>query len=94
MREHLPPDDQITRTLADMNGDGVADIGFGIPGLLVSLATGDGNFTAPIFDRAMFNPANGWTSDEQFHRGAAAVARWRVTVIAGAEAARYASCKP
>jgi hypothetical protein len=62
-------DDQWPRELADVNGDGMADIvGFGSPGVLVSLATGGGNFAAPVLKLATFNPANGWTSDNQFPR--------------------------
>ena len=40
-----------TRDLADVNGDGMADIvGFGQGGVYVSLATGGGNFAAPTFE--------------------------------------------
>jgi hypothetical protein len=61
--------EQFHRELADVNGDGMADIiGFGIPGVLVAVATGGGNYDAPVLDRAAFNPPNGWTSDNQFHR--------------------------
>ena len=62
-------DDQYPRELADVNGDHMADIvGFGIGGVLVSLATGGGNFAAPVLNLAAFNPGNGWTSDDQFPR--------------------------
>jgi ELWxxDGT repeat protein len=62
-------DDAFHRELADVNGDGLADIiGFGNPGVLVSLATGGGNFAAPEVKLAAFNPANGWTSNDQFPR--------------------------
>ena len=64
-----PARSSFTRELADVNGDGMADIvGFGTPGVLVSLATGGGNYQAPVLDRAAFNPPNGWTSEEQYHR--------------------------
>jgi Ca2+-binding RTX toxin-like protein len=62
-------DNSFHRELADVNGDGMADIiGFGNPGVLVSLATGSGGFAAPEVKLGAFNPANGWTSDNAFHR--------------------------
>jgi Ca2+-binding RTX toxin-like protein len=61
--------DAFHRELADVNGDGNADIvAFGNPGVMVSLANGDGSFGAPVTKLAAFNPANGWTSDNAFHR--------------------------
>jgi len=62
--------DHYPRMLADVNGDGMADIvGFGNAGVLVSLATGGGNFAAPeVKLLGAFNPANGWNSDSAFHR--------------------------
>jgi hypothetical protein len=61
--------DQFPRELADVNGDGRADIvGFGNGGAYVALATGDGNFATPIIGLAALNPANGWTSQHQFLR--------------------------
>jgi hypothetical protein len=62
-------DDAFHRELADVNGDGMADIvGFGNGGVLVSLATGGGNFAPLTLKLAAFNPANGWTSQDAFHR--------------------------
>jgi uncharacterized delta-60 repeat protein len=62
-------EDRFPRELADVNGDGMADIvGFGIPGVKVALATGGGNFATPETRLAAFNPDNGWTSDDAFHR--------------------------
>jgi len=57
------------RTLADVNGDGFADIiGFGTFGTLVALGTGSGGFGAANFALANFGANQGWTSDNQFHR--------------------------
>ena len=43
-----PARSSFTRELADVNGDGMEDIvGFGNAGVLVSLATGGGNFATP-----------------------------------------------
>ncbi len=58
------------RQLADVNGDGMADIvGFGQRGVSVSLATGDGHFAAPTFELAKFGPsAGGWSSQNTYPR--------------------------
>jgi hypothetical protein len=57
------------RHVADVNGDGMADIvGFGNAGVLVSLATGGGNFAAAQLKLAAFNLGNGWVSNDQFPR--------------------------
>ena len=63
-------DDTYPRELADVNGDGMADIvGFGAAGVHVSLATGDGHFAAPTFELAAFGPgAGGWSSDNLYTR--------------------------
>src|SRR5262245_58823045 len=62
-------DDKYPRELADVNGDGMADIvGFGKKGVSVSLATGDGHFAAPTFELAQFTPAGGWSSDDKCAR--------------------------
>jgi hypothetical protein len=58
-------DDTYPREVADVNGDGMADIvGFGQAGVFVSLATAGGHFAAPTFELADFGVgAGGWTSD-------------------------------
>ena len=57
-RDNLYP-----RQLADVNGDGMADIvGFGQRGVSVLLATGDGHFAPRTFELAQFAPAaGGWS---------------------------------
>src|SRR5439155_1003835 len=48
-------DNTYPRALADVNGDGMADIvGFAQSGVYVSLATGGGHFAAPAFELAAF----------------------------------------
>ena len=63
-------DNTYPRTLADVNGDGKADIvGFGQAGVYVSLATAGGHFAAPTFELAAFGAnAGGWTSDDAYPR--------------------------
>jgi hypothetical protein len=58
------------RQLADVNGDGMADIvGFGEAGVYVSLATGGGSFGPLVLKLAAFSPStSGWTSNDQFPR--------------------------
>src|SRR3954454_15215239 len=58
------------RELADVNGDGMADIvGFGEDGVYVALATGGGSFGPSSFKLANFAPgAGGWTNNDQFPR--------------------------
>ncbi|HZT89589.1 MAG TPA: VCBS repeat-containing protein, partial [Stellaceae bacterium] len=62
--------DQYPRFLADVNGDGMADIvGFGNGGVDVSLATGGGHFAAPVFELAAFGlGAGGWSSQNLYPR--------------------------
>src|SRR5262249_7337296 len=63
-------DDLYPRTLADVNGDQMADIvGFASSGVMVSLATGNGHFAAPTFELPAFTPgAGGWSSDDLYPR--------------------------
>jgi Ca2+-binding RTX toxin-like protein len=63
-------DDLYPRTLADVNGDNMADIvGFASSGVMVSLATGNGHFAAPTFELPDFAPdAGGWSSDDLYKR--------------------------
>jgi hypothetical protein len=57
--------DAFPRDLADVNGDGRADIvGFGIEGAYVAFGQTDGTFIDPVLMVRDFNPANGWTSNE------------------------------
>jgi hypothetical protein len=62
--------DQYPRQLADVNGDGRADIvGFAAGGVVVSLAVGDGHFATPTSELANFTVgAGGWTSQNQYPR--------------------------
>jgi len=64
--------DQFPRKLADVNGDGMADIvGFGIGGMTEALATGGGHFAPPSFTLSAFGSsvtAGGWSSANQFPR--------------------------
>jgi microcystin-dependent protein len=65
-------DNTYPRELADVNGDGSADIvGFGQAGVYVSLATGGGHFAMPTFELAAFGAgagAGGWTSQDLYPR--------------------------
>jgi hypothetical protein len=67
--------DAYPRTLADINGDGLADLlGFGNAGVYTALATGGGKFGDMFLAMDAFAPeAGGWTSDNVFHRGLADV---------------------
>lgn len=61
--------DGFARTLGDVNGDGFSDIiGFGAAGTLVSLGNGDGTFQAAKTAVANFGVAQGWNSDNTYHR--------------------------
>jgi hypothetical protein len=67
-------DDTYPRRVADVNGDGMADIvGFGNAGVYVSLATGGGNFAAPTFALSTFGTAGGWASENIYPRKVADV---------------------
>jgi hypothetical protein len=62
--------DRYPRELADVNGDGIADIvGFGEAGVYVALATGGGHFGSTSFEFRDFAPeAGGWTSQDRYPR--------------------------
>ena len=66
----LTGQDQFPRELADVNGDGMADIvAFGGDSVIVSLATGGGHFASPILGIQNFTPnSGGWNSQDQFPR--------------------------
>jgi hypothetical protein len=63
-------EDHYPRELADVNGDGMADIvGFGEAGVYVSLATGGGNFGPVSFKLAgLAAGAGGWNSQDHYPR--------------------------
>jgi Domain of unknown function (DUF4394) len=69
--------DTYPRTLADVNGDGMADIiGFSSVGVFESRATGNpgAQFAAPTFELAAFGTdAGGWSSDNTYPRALADV---------------------
>jgi FG-GAP-like repeat len=62
--------DAYPRVVADVNGDGRADIvGFGHDGVYVSLGTGNGNFAPPVLVLSAFGVgAGGWTSNDAYPR--------------------------
>jgi hypothetical protein len=62
--------DTYPRRVADVTGDGLADIvGFGDGGVFVSLATGGGNFGAASFQLGNFGViGGGWTSEDRYPR--------------------------
>jgi hypothetical protein len=62
-------DNQFHREVADVNGDGRADIiGFGYAGTLVSFAKADGTFTTPVTGIANFGTNQGWATQDGFAR--------------------------
>jgi hypothetical protein len=63
-------ENQYPRLLADVNGDGMADIvGFGSGGVQVALATGGGHFAAPTGELGSFGTnAGGWSSQDLYPR--------------------------
>jgi hypothetical protein len=57
------------RELADLNGDGRADIvGFGVAGTIVSFGKADGSFTDPVTATANFGTNQGWTTQDNYAR--------------------------
>ncbi|UUR08105.1 FG-GAP-like repeat-containing protein [Sphingomonas glaciei] len=59
-------DNQFHRELADVNGDGRADIvGFSTTGTVVSFGRADGTFTDPIAATANFGTNQGWTTQDR-----------------------------
>lgn len=61
--------DKLPRTLADVNGDGRADvIGFGNVGVFVSLSTGSSFTPQAEWIRAFVESAGGWSSQRQYPR--------------------------
>jgi hypothetical protein len=61
--------DSYARDVADVNGDGLADIvGFGAAGTYVAYGLASGGFTQASFDVVNFGAAQGWTSNNSYHR--------------------------
>src|SRR5439155_1330268 len=66
--------DSYPRQVADVNGDGLADIvGFGEAGAYVALATGGGHFAAPFLALSAFGVSGTWTSQDRYPRAVADV---------------------
>jgi Peptidase M10 serralysin C terminal len=88
--------DTYPRELADVDGDGMADIvGFSSGGVYVSRATGNGHFGTPTFELAAFGAgggAGGWTSDDLYPRMLADVnADGRADIVGFGSAGVYTS---
>ena len=67
-----PNDDKFPRQLADVNGDGKADIvGFGGAGVYIAYGNGDGSFKPLVADALSFGydaGGGGWTGQDRFPR--------------------------
>jgi len=62
-------DNLFHRELADLNGDGRADIvGFGVAGTIVAFGRTDGTFADPVFATANFGTNQGWTTQDGYAR--------------------------
>jgi hypothetical protein len=86
--------DTYPRALADVSGDGMADIvGFSSAGVYESLATGGGGFAMPTFELAAFGTnAGGWSSNNTYPRALADVnGDTRADIIAFSAAGVYES---
>src|SRR5262245_17727158 len=86
--------DTYPRTLADVNGDRMADIiGFSSAGVFESLATAGGHFATPTFELAAFGvDAGGWSSDNTYPRKLADVnGDTRADIVAFSSAGVYES---
>ncbi|HKA05895.1 MAG TPA: VCBS repeat-containing protein, partial [Gemmataceae bacterium] len=86
--------DTYPRALADVSGDGMADIvGFSAAGVYESLATGGGQFAMPTFELAAFGvDAGGWSSNNTYPRALADVnGDTRADIIAFSSAGVYES---
>jgi hypothetical protein len=86
--------DTYPRALADVSGDGMADIvGFSSAGVYESLATGGGQFAMPTFELAAFGvDAGGWSSNDTYPRTLADVnGDTRADIIAFSAAGVYES---
>jgi hypothetical protein len=86
--------DTYPRALADVNGDGRADIvGFSSAGVYVSLAAAGGHFAMPTFELAAFGTgAGGWSSDNTYPRTLADVnADGKADIVGFGQAGVYVS---
>jgi hypothetical protein len=89
-------DDHYPRELADVNGDGRADVvGFGEAGVYVALANASGGFDPAQLKLQAFGASPGagsWTSDDRYHRELADVnGDGRADIVGFGEAGVYVS---
>jgi hypothetical protein len=85
--------DHYPRELADVNGDGRADIvAFGQNNVYVALSNGDGSFSAPIVASSQFTGSLGWSSNNHYAREVADVnGDGRVDLVGFGDAGTYVS---